>query len=240
MAGCGHREAVGLGPLEPLLHDDEVTEVMVNGPSRIYVEKGGVVRRVAAAFRSARELEDVIQRIVAPLGRRIDQSVPFVDARLPDGSRVHAIVPPLAVTGPYLTIRKFRRDFLTPEALVGSGVCTPEMMSFLAEAVRARCNLLVAGGSGAGKTTTVNALTCFIGEGERLIAIEDAAELRLQHEHALRLEARPANLEGKGEVSIRTLLRNALRMRPDRLIIGEVRGGEAFDLIQAFNTGQQG
>lgn len=233
-------DRLGLGLLEPLLKDDEVTEVMVNGPYSVYVEKGGLLRRVPVAFRDAQVLEDVIQRIIAPLGRRIDQASPFVDARLPDGSRVHAIIPPLALTGPYLTIRKFRRDVLSPERLVESGTCSRATMEFMANAVRAGCNILVTGGSGAGKTTLINVLSSFMGAYERIIVIEDTAELRLQQEHVLHLEARPANLEGKGEVNLRTLVRNALRMRPDRLIIGEVRGGEAFDLVQAFHTGHEG
>lgn len=233
-------ELTGLGPLEPLLRDEEVTEIMVNGPGRIYVERGGVLEAAAVAFRSEEQLAEILQRIVAPLGRRIDPSAPFVDGRLPDGSRVHAIIPPLALGGPFVTVRKFRRRAMSPEDLVGSGTCSREMMDFLAAAVRARCNLVVSGGTGSGKTTTLNALSACIDAGERVITIEDAAELRLQQAHVLALEARPANSEGRGEVTIRTLLRNALRMRPDRILIGEVRGGEALDLLQALNTGHDG
>lgn len=233
-------ELTGLGPLEPLLRDEEVTEIMVNGPGRIYVERGGVLEATAVAFRSEEQLAEILQRIVAPLGRRIDPSAPFVDGRLPDGSRVHAIIPPLALGGPFLTVRKFRRRAMSPEDLVRNGTCSQEMMDFLAGAVRARCNLVVSGGTGSGKTTTLNALSACIDPGERVITIEDAAELRLQQAHVLALEARPANAEGKGEVTIRTLLRNALRMRPDRILIGEVRGGEALDLLQALNTGHEG
>lgn len=233
-------DLVGLGPVEPYLRDEEVTEVMINGPNTVYVERNGVIELTPAAFRGPEHLEDVIQRIVAPLGRRIDQSNPFVDARLPDGSRVHAIIPPLAVGGPYVTIRKFRRRLLSPDDLVAAGTCTAEMMRFLGMAVQAGCNLVVSGGTGSGKTTTLNALSTFIPRNERIITIEDAAELMLRQEHVLSLEARPANIEGKGAVGIRTLLRNALRMRPDRIIIGEVRGAEAFDLLQALNTGHSG
>lgn len=233
-------ELAGLGPLEPLLRDERVTEIMVNGPERIYLERDGVVERAPVRFRSAGQLEDVIQRIVAPVGRRIDPSLPFVDARLPDGSRIHAIIPPLAIGGPFLTVRKFQRRFLSPDELVDTGTCSREMMAFLGLAVRARCNLVISGGTGSGKTTTLNALSSFIDPRERVVTIEDAAELMLQREHVVSLEARPANMEGRGEVTIRMLLRNALRMRPDRIVIGEVRGREALDLLQAMNTGHEG
>ncbi|HCC32971.1 MAG TPA: type II secretion system protein E [Clostridiales bacterium] len=232
---------VGYGPVEPLLADPEVTEIMVNGPHRVYVERGGRIELTPCRFRDEDHLEDVIARIVAPLGRRIDYSLPFVDARLSDGSRVHAMVRPLTVRGPALTIRKFCRQHLTVQDLVQNGTLTEEMADFLAVAVRGRLNLLISGGAGSGKTTTLNALSAFIPDGaERIVTIEDAAELRLQQDHVVALEARPPNLEGRGEVTVRMLLRNALRMRPDRIVIGECRGGEAFDLLQAMNTGHDG
>jgi pilus assembly protein CpaF len=234
-------DLVGYGPVEPLLADPEVTEIMVNGPRRVYVERAGRIELTPCRFRDEDHLEDVIARIVAPLGRRIDYSLPFVDARLPDGSRVHAIVRPLTVRGPALTIRKFRRQHLTIPDLVRNGTLTEDMANFLAAAVRGKLNLLVSGGAGSGKTTTLNALSAFIPNGaERILTIEDAAELRLQQDHVVALEARPPNLEGRGEVTVRMLLRNALRMRPDRIVIGECRGGEAFDLLQAMNTGHDG
>ncbi len=233
-------DLVGLGPLEPYLRDEAVTEIMVNGPRQVYVERDGLLELTPVTFRSAEHLLHLIERIVAPLGRRIDPSVPFVDARLPDGSRVHAIIPPLARGGPYLTVRKFRRRHLSPDDLVRAGTCSAEMMAFLGAAVAARCNIVVSGGTASGKTTTLNALGAFLDPGERVITIEDSAELMLGQPHVLSLEARPANVEGKGEVTIRTLLRNALRMRPDRIIVGEVRGGEALDMIQALNTGHEG
>ncbi len=232
---------VGFGPVEPLLADPEVTEIMVNGPHQVYVERGGRIELTECRFRDEDHLEDVIARIVAPLGRRIDYSLPFVDARLPDGSRVHAMVRPLTVRGPALTIRKFLRQSLTIPDLVANGTLTQEMADFLAVAVRGRLNLLISGGAGSGKTTTLNALSAFIPNGaERIVTIEDVAELRLQQDHVVALEARPPNLEGRGEVTVRMLLRNALRMRPDRIVIGECRGGEAFDLLQAMNTGHDG
>ncbi|MBX6377095.1 MAG: CpaF family protein [Clostridia bacterium] len=214
---------------------------MVNGPGDVYVEREGRLEHTDAAFRDEEELLELIQRIVAPLGRRVDQAVPYVDARLPDGSRVHAILPPLALGGPYLTIRKFRRHRPTPDDLVASGTLTPELARFLRNAVRSRCNIVIAGGTGSGKTTLLNTLAAFIPDGEeRLITIEDAAELQLPQRHVLALEARPANVEGSGRVTVRDLLRNALRMRPDRIIIGEVRGEECFDLLAALNTGHEG
>ncbi len=232
---------VGYGPLEPLLADPTVTEIMVNGPDMVYVERGGRIEPVGVRFRDEQHLEDVIARIVAPLGRRIDYSLPFVDARLPDGSRVHAIIRPLAVRGPALTIRKFARRPLTAGDLVRNGTLSEEMADFLSLAVRGRCNLLISGGAGSGKTTTLNVLSAFIPDGmERIVTIEDAAELQLDQQHVVALESRPPNLEGKGEITVRMLLRNALRMRPDRIIIGECRGGEAFDLLQAMNTGHEG
>lgn len=231
---------VGLGPIEPLLRDPEVTEVMVNGPHHVYIERGGRIERAGIAFDGDAEVMHVIDRIVAPLGLRIDESVPFVDARLHDGSRVHAIVPPLAVNGPTLTIRRFSQVPLTTEELVRRGAMTPACRAFLADAVRARRSLIVSGGTGAGKTTLLGALSAHIPADERVITIEDAAELRLQREHVVALEARPANVEGTGRVTIRDLVRNALRMRPDRIVVGEVRGGEVIDMLQAMNTGHAG
>jgi pilus assembly protein CpaF len=213
---------------------------MVNDPSHVFVERRGRIEASGIGFRDDQHLRHVIDRIVAPIGRRIDESSPMVDARLPDGSRVNAVVPPLALRGPTLTIRKFAREPFSLERLVALGTISPAMAAFLADAVRRRASLLISGGTGSGKTSTLNALGLCIPPGERLITIEDAAELRLQHPHIVSMEARPANLEGQGEVSIRTLVRNALRMRPDRIIVGEVRGGEAFDMLQAMNTGHRG
>jgi pilus assembly protein CpaF len=231
---------VGLGPLEPLLEDSGITEIMVNDPENIFVEREGRIERTAVAFRDEAHLRHVIDRIVGPIGRRVDESSPLVDARLPDGSRVNVIIPPLALRGPTLTIRKFSREPFTLEKLTTLGTISGAMAEFLADAVRRRRSLVVSGGTGSGKTSTLNALGLCIPPGERLITIEDAAELRLQHPHIVSLEARPPNLEGQGEVPIRTLVRNALRMRPDRIIVGEVRGGEAFDMLQAMNTGHRG
>lgn len=234
-------EIVGFGPLDPLLGDSSVTEIMVNGPSLVFVERGGKVEKTGVTFRNDRHLEEIISRIVAPLGRRIDQSTPYVDARLPDGSRVHVIVPPLSLKGTTITIRKFQGQPLSAEDLVAAGSMTLEMAEFLRLCVESRFNLIVSGGTGSGKTTFLNVLCDFIrGEAERIITIEDSAELKLPHEHVVSLESRPANIEGRGEVTIRQLLKNALRMRPDRIIIGEVRGSEAFDLLQAMNTGHDG
>ncbi len=233
-------ELAGLGPLEVLLQDTQITEIMANGPDAIFVEKAGVIQRVDVSFRNREHLEDIIQRIVANGGRRIDHSTPFVDTRLPDGSRVNVIIPPLAIEGPYLTIRKFSPAVLKPSDIVASGACSEAMMSFLEMAVKARCNLVVSGGTGSGKTTLLNALSTFIDGRERIITIEDSAELKLRQGHVLRLETRPANIEGKGEITIRMLLRNSLRMRPDRILIGEVRGAECFDLLHAWNTGHEG
>lgn len=233
-------ELAGFGPLEPYLREDSISEIMVNGPGEVYVERDGSLELVPAKFRSRQHLDDFVQRIVAPLGRRIDQSRPFVDARLPDGSRVHAIIPPVAITGPYLTVRKFRRRLFSPADLIDAGSCSAEMMEFLGQAVHARCNIIIAGGTGSGKTTMLNALSSFIVPCERIVTIEDSAELVIQGNHVVSLEARPVNVEGRGEVTVRMLLRNALRMRPDRIIIGEVRGPEAFDLVQALHTGHEG
>jgi pilus assembly protein CpaF len=234
-------EVVGLGPIERLLMDPEVSEVMVNGADDVYVERKGRIERVESLlFEGEEQVLHVIERIVAPLGLRVDESSPYVDARLPDGSRVHAIIPPLSLCGPVVTVRKFATRPFTPEDLVRMGSVTEPMMAFLAASVRARCNLVVSGGTGTGKSTLLGVLSSFIPDGERLITIEDAAELRLSQPHVVSLEARPPNVEGAGEVTVRTLVRNALRMRPDRIIVGEVRGGEALDMLQAMNTGHEG
>jgi pilus assembly protein CpaF len=230
----------GLGPLEPLLRDPAVDEVMVNGPDAVFVERSGRVEPAGASFGSEAELRHVIERILAPLGRRVDEASPLADARLPDGSRVNVIIPPLSLVGPVLTIRRFRRRGFTAGELVEHGTLTEALGSFLAGAVRGRVNLLISGGTGSGKTTTLNALSAFIPAGERIVTIEDAAELRLQQQHVVRLEARPPNLEGRGEVAIRALVRNALRMRPDRIVVGEVRGAEALDMLSAMSTGHDG
>jgi pilus assembly protein CpaF len=230
----------GLGPLEPLLRDPAVDEVMVNGADAVFVERGGRVEPADVSFGSDAELRHVIERILAPLGRRVDEASPLTDARLPDGSRVNVIIPPLSLNGPVLTIRRFRRRGFTAAELVAQGTLTEALRSFLAGAVRGRVNLLISGGTGSGKTTTLNALSAFIPAGERIVTIEDAAELRLQQPHVVRLEARPANLEGRGEVTIRALVRNALRMRPDRIVVGEVRGAEALDMLSAMTTGHDG
>jgi pilus assembly protein CpaF len=234
------REAVGLGPLEELLADPAVEEVMVNGHERVYVERGGRIERTEVRFPSERALRDAIERILTPLGRRVDELTPMVDARLEDGSRVHVVIPPLAVDGPTLSIRRFAAARPGPRELVELGTLTEELHDQLAAAVGARRSILVSGGTGSGKTTLLNALSAFIDQEERVITIEDAAELRLRQPHVVRLESRPANVEGRGRVAIRELLRGALRMRPDRIVIGEVRGGEALDLLMALNTGHEG
>jgi pilus assembly protein CpaF len=234
-------EVVGFGPIEFLLQDPEVTEVMVNGPDDVYVERGGRIERAPdGLFEGEEAVLHLIERIVGPLGLRVDESSPWADARLPDGSRVHAIVPPLSLRGPVVTIRTFSRVPFSADDLVGSGTMGPRMLSFLAACVRGRTNVIVSGGAGSGKTTLLGVLSGFIPDGERLITIEDAAELRLAKPHVVALEARPANVEGKGQVTVRDLVRNALRMRPDRIIVGEVRGGEALDMLQAMNTGHDG
>jgi pilus assembly protein CpaF len=233
-------EMLGLGSIEPLLKDERVSEIMINGTGQSYVEREGVLQRTSLGFRDEDQIFHLIDRIVGPLGLRVDESAPYVDARLPDGSRVNIIIPPLSLRGPVITIRKFSRSPLTMEKLVVQGQLTSELREFLATAVRRRLNILISGGTGSGKTTLLNALSAHIPEGERIITIEDAAELQLQQEHVIPLEARPPNLEGKGEVTLRDLLRNALRMRPDRIIIGEVRGSEALDMLQAMNTGHEG
>ncbi len=234
------QELIGLGPLEPLLADESVSEIMVNGPYSVYVERGGRLTRADAAFDDEAHLRRIIERIVSPLGRRVDDSSPLADARLPDGSRVNIILPPLAVAGPTVTIRKFARRPLRTADLVRLSTLTVLAEDFLRACVAGRLNVLVSGGTGSGKTTTLNALSASIGADERVITIEDAAELQLQQPHVVALESRPPNLEGRGEVTIRQLVRNALRMRPDRIILGEVRGAEALDLLMALNTGHDG
>jgi pilus assembly protein CpaF len=233
-------EMLGLGPLEPLLHDPTISDILVNGPDRIYVERCGLLSRYPARFQDDHHLVKIIEKIVTRVGRRIDESSPMVDARLPDGSRVNAIIPPLAVDGPVLSIRRFGQAPLTLELLLKGGSLSAEMADLLCAYVQARMNILVSGGTGSGKTTLLNALSAFIASEERLITIEDAAELRLHQSHVVRLETRPSNLEGQGEITQRHLVRNALRMRPDRLIIGEVRGPEALDMLHAMNTGHEG
>src|SRR5436190_13128515 len=234
------RLATGLGPLDPLLGDPAVDEVMVNGADEVWVERGGRLERTGAAFGSEAELMHAIERILAPLGRRVDEASPMCDARLPDGSRVNVVIAPLALGGPCLTIRKFRRKGFSLDELVRNGTLAAPLAEFLADRVRARASILVSGGTGSGKTTTLNALSGAIPEGERIVTIEDAAELRLRQRHVVRLESRPANVEGRGEVTVRQLVRNALRMRPDRIVVGEVRGQEALDMLMALNTGHEG
>jgi pilus assembly protein CpaF len=233
-------DILGYGPLEPFLRDQDVTEVMVNGPGSIYVERAGKLYPVEGGFADDAHLRRTIEKIVGRVGRRVDESSPMVDARLPDGSRVNAIIPPLALDGSLLTIRKFSSDPYRVDDLVGFGTMTRSVAEFLSQCVAGRLNILVSGGTGAGKTTTLNMLSSFIPEEERIVTIEDAAELQLDQEHLLRLEARPPNIEGRGEVTIRDLVRNALRMRPDRIVVGEVRDAAALDMLQAMNTGHDG
>ncbi len=234
------QEAVGLGPLEYLIERDDITEIMVNGPDLVYVEKEGRIYRTDTAFADNNQVLSAIERIVSPLGRRIDESSPMVDARLPDGSRVNAIIPPLSLVGPTITIRKFSRKRLEASDLIKFGSISPEMVKFLAVCVAVRKNILISGGTGSGKTTLLNVLSSFLPNQERIITIEDAAELQLLQEHLVKLEARPPNVEGRGEITIRDLVRNSLRMRPDRIVVGECRGGEALDMLQAMNTGHDG
>jgi pilus assembly protein CpaF len=234
------RDTVGLGPLEGLLDDPSVEEVMVNGPQNVYVERGGRIEAVDVAFADEEELRNAIERILAPLGRRIDELSPMVDARLADGSRVNAVIPPLAIDGPALSIRRFGARRPGPRELLAAGTLTEVQLRLLEKAVGERRSVLVSGGTGSGKTTLLNALSSFIAPDERVVTIEDAAELRLRRRHVVRLESRPPGVEGRGEVTIRDLLRNALRMRPDRIVIGEVRGAEALDLLTALNTGHRG
>jgi len=233
-------DVLGLGPLEDLLADPDITEIMVNGPNQIYVEEHGKLLSSPVTFESNEQLMQVIDRIVSSIGRRVDESSPMVDARLKDGSRVNVIFPPLALRGPTVTIRKFAKEALTIEDLVRYGSITPDMVNFLRACVRSRLNVVVSGGTGSGKTTTLNVLSSFIPEDERIVTIEDAAELQLRQDHVVTLETRPANVEGRGRVTIRDLVINALRMRPDRIVIGECRGGEALDMLQAMNTGHDG
>jgi len=233
-------EILGLGPLQPLLEDDTITEVMVNGAKNIYVERRGKIQRAPLAFENNEHVMRIIERIVAPLGRRIDESSPYVDARLQDGSRVNAIIPPVSLVGPVLTIRKFARTPFSVDQLVQFGSITPEAVQFLDAAVKSRINIVISGGTGSGKTTLLNVLSGFIPADERIITIENAAELQLRQEHVVTLESRPANIEGKGEITIRNLVINALRMRPDRIIVGEIRDEAALDMLQAMNTGHDG
>jgi pilus assembly protein CpaF len=233
-------EITGFGPLEPLLNDPTITEVMVNGPDHIYIERSGKIHRVDTAFLNEEHVLRIIDRIITPLGRRIDEISPRVDARLPDGSRVNAIIAPLSLIGPVITIRKFSRTPYTVQNLINFGTSTPEMFEFLRSCIEARLNVFVSGGTGSGKTTFLNVLSSFIPNDERIVTIEDAAELQLRQEHVVTLEARPANIEGMGEITIRDLLRNAMHMRPDRIIVGECRSGEALDMLQAMTTGQDG
>lgn len=233
-------EVFGLGPLEPLLHDPDISDILVNNKNEVFIERGGLLERLNISFRDDRHLLQIIDRIVSAVGRRIDESTPMVDARLADGSRVNAIIPPLALDGPALSIRRFGRGPLNPEALLNFKSLSPEMLELLSAAVKARISILISGGTGAGKTTLLNMLSHFIPDSERLITIEDAAELQLHHRNLVRLETRLANVEGQGAVRQRQLLINSLRMRPDRIIIGEVRGEEAFDMLQAMNTGHEG
>lgn len=233
-------EILGFGPIEPLLNDPTINEVMVNGPNQVYVERQGKLELTEVGFQDNDHVMRVIDRIVSPLGRRVDESSPTVDARLPDGSRVNAVIPPVALNGPTVTIRKFSKDPFTVEDLVRFGTFTAEMAMFLKACVEARLNIVVSGGTGSGKTTMLNVVSSFIPEDERIITIENAAELQLRQEHVVRLESRPANIEGKGEITIRDLVINSLRMRPERIVVGECRGGEALDMLQAMNTGHDG
>lgn len=233
-------EILGYGPIEPYLKDDSVTEVMVNGPKKIYVERMGKLHLTGAQFHDNTHLMAVIDKIVTPIGRHVDEASPLVDARLPDGSRVNVVIPPLSLIGPCVTIRKFSKNLLSVENLISFGTLDENMAIFLRACVKARLNILVSGGTGSGKTTTLNVLSSFIPPDERVVTIEDAAELRLEQPHVVTLESRPANIEGKGAITIRDLVKNSLRMRPDRIIVGEVRGGEALDMLQAMNTGHDG
>jgi len=237
-------DVIGLGPMQPLLEDADISEVMINGPYQVYIEKKGKLILTDCKFKDNAHVMRIIEKIVAPLGRRCDESSPIVDARIKggpaDGSRVNAIIPPLALNGPTLTIRKFKKDAMTIENLINFGAMTREMATFLEACVLARLNIVVSGGTGSGKTTLLNILSCFIPEDERIVTIEDAAELQLKQPHVVRLETRPANIEGKGAITIRDLVKNSLRMRPERVVIGECRGGEALDMLQAMNTGHDG
>jgi pilus assembly protein CpaF len=233
-------EILGYGPIEGLLADDTITEVMVNGPNAVYIERKGRIEATDIKFEDDDHVARIIDRIVSPLGRRIDESQPYVDARLPDGSRVNAVIPPLSLIGPILTVRKFARIPITSQTLIELGTITPEALEFLKACVQAKLNIMISGGTGSGKTTTLNVLSAFIPNDERIITLEPAAELQLQQEHVLTLESRPPNVEGKGEITMRALVINSLRMRPDRIIVGECRGPEALDMLQAMNTGHDG
>ena len=233
-------EILGLGPLEPLLADESVTEIMVNGPKNIYIERAGKLERTTASFENDEHTMRIIDRIVAPLGRRVDESQPMVDARLPDGSRVNAVIPPISLVGPTITIRKFSKIPLTIQDLINFGSVTPEAVEFLRACVVSRINIVISGGTGSGKTTLLNVLSSFIPADERIVTIENAAELQLRQEHVVTLESRPPNIEGRGEIRIRDLVINSLRMRPDRIVVGECRGEEALDMLQAMNTGHDG
>jgi len=233
-------EILGYGPIEPLLQDDSITEIMVNGPKKVYIEQKGKIFKTDIVFEDDAHVMRIIDRIISPLGRRCDESSPMVDARLPDGSRVNAVIPPVSLEGPTLTVRKFARKPLTTDDLIRFGTITPEMVEFFKACVEARLNIVVSGGTGSGKTTTLNVLSGFIPGDERIVTIEDAAELQLRQEHWVRMETRKPNIEGKGEITQRDLVINALRMRPDRIVVGEVRGKEALDMLQAMNTGHDG
>jgi pilus assembly protein CpaF len=233
-------ELSGLGPIQRLLRDDSVTDIMVNGPRQVYVERGGRLERTNIVFQNDAHLVRIIDRIIAPLGRRVDESTPMVDARLVDGSRINAIIPPLSLVGPVLSVRKFAAAPLTTEDLIRNGTATPQLFELLDACVRARLNIIISGGSASGKTTTLNIMSGFIPDDERIVTIEDSAELQLRQRHVVTLESRPANIEGKGKITIRDLVRNTLRMRPDRIIVGEVRSAEALDMLQAMNTGHDG
>lgn len=233
-------EMLGLGPIESLLRDPSVTEIMVNGPKKVFAERMGKVKLTDVRFHDDAHVMNIIERILSPIGRHIDESTPLVDARLKDGSRVNIIIPPLALCGPCITIRKFAEKALSVENLISFGTLNRKMADFIKACIQARVNILVSGGTGSGKTTTLNVLSSFIPENERIVTIEDAAELKLQQEHVVTLESRPANIEGNGQITIRDLVKNALRMRPDRIIVGEVRSGEALDMLQAMNTGHDG
>ncbi|RME90666.1 MAG: CpaF family protein [Anaerolineae bacterium] len=233
-------EILGFGPLQPLLEDETITEIMVNGAKNVYIERNGKIHRVPVTFENDEHVMRIIDRIVAPLGRRIDEASPYVDARLPDGSRVNAVIPPISLVGPTLTIRKFAKNPITVEQLIQFGSITPEALQFLKACVEARLNIIISGGTGSGKTTLLNILSGFIPPDERIITIENAAELQLRQEHVVSLESRPPNIEGRGEITIRALVINSLRMRPDRIIVGEVRDEAALDMLQAMNTGHDG
>ena len=233
-------ELFGLGPLEPLLRDPDISEIMINGPDSVFVEREGVIERFELSLGSDSRVIELVRRVIGPLNLRLDETSPMVDARLPDGSRLNAVVPPLCLNGPTVTIRRFRQRPFTADELIESGTLTSETASFMEQAVRNRANIIISGGTSSGKTTMLNVLSSFIPRNERLITIEDAAELKIEHPHVVSLESRPPNIEGRGEVTVRDLVRNSLRMRPDRIIVGEVRGAEALDMLQAMNTGHPG